>query len=73
MGKKDDRLQIRLESNDKEFFRDFCAARGGMTRYMEEHIQYLRKTFPPVSVVRPKKGEELQNHPDFSETDEQFR
>lgn len=42
MGKHD-RLQLRIDPDLKEWFKDYSDERGGMSRVVQDHIKYLKK------------------------------
>lgn len=41
MPQKDDRLQLRMNPDLKEWFKDHSAEQGGMSRVVHEHVEEL--------------------------------
>jgi hypothetical protein len=48
-GNKDDRLQLRMEPELKDWFKDDAAPEGGMSRVVHQHVaaRYEKKTGKP--------------------------
>jgi hypothetical protein len=48
-GNKDDRLQLRMEPELKDWFKDDAAPEGGMSRVVHQHVvdRYKQKTGKP--------------------------
>jgi hypothetical protein len=51
---KDERLQIRIDRNDKEWFSDYCKTRGGMSNQIQTHIRQLRSSESEGNSNEPK-------------------
>ena len=58
MSNKVERLQLRIDPDDKDWFDAFCQPRGGMSRHVQEHIRRLRRRNPD-----PRKGKK-DEHPE---------